>query len=279
MGLIIFSHGNSFPASTYEQLFKPLRKRGFKVKAVEKFGHDPRFPVSSNWPHLVEELVEFASQEIAKAREPAYLVGHSMGGFLSIMAAAQSPELGGHGVAGVLLLDTPLLGGWRATTLGMMKQTQMVGSVSPGRISRKRRNRWANADEALAHFQHKRAFARWDPLVLQDYIHHAMHDEEGTEGPCRELSFDRDVETAIYNTLPHNLDSLLLRHPLKCPVAFIGGLASQEMQQVGREMCEKVTQGRMMMIDGSHLFPMEKPLATAAAIEASLRNLESLQRG
>jgi len=36
-----------------------------------------------------------------------------------------------------------------------------------------------------------------------------------------------------------------------------------------------VTQGRMAMLDGSHLFPMEKPLATAAAIEASLRALES----
>ena len=35
---------------------------------------------------------------------------------------------------------------------------------------------------------------------------------------------------------------------------------------------EKVTKGRIMMLDGSHLFPMEKPEATAAAIEAALRN-------
>ena len=28
------------------------------------------------------------------------------------------------------------------------------------------------------------------------------------------------------------------------------------------------------MVDGSHLFPMEKPLATAAAIEAALRGYE-----
>jgi hypothetical protein len=27
------------------------------------------------------------------------------------------------------------------------------------------------------------------------------------------------------------------------------------------------------MLDGTHLFPMEKPLATAAAVEAALRNL------
>jgi hypothetical protein len=27
------------------------------------------------------------------------------------------------------------------------------------------------------------------------------------------------------------------------------------------------------MLDGTHLFPMEKPIATAAAIEAALRNM------
>jgi hypothetical protein len=31
-----------------------------------------------------------------------------------------------------------------------------------------------------------------------------------------------------------------------------------------------VTEGRVTMMDGSHLFPMEKPLPTAAAIEAAL---------
>ena len=63
---------------------------------------------------------------------------------------------------------------------------------------------------------------------------------------------------------------LLRRHPLRCPVAFIGGLQSQELAQVGVAMTHKVAQGRVAMMDGSHLFPMEKPLATAAAIEAAL---------
>jgi hypothetical protein len=30
----------------------------------------------------------------------------------------------------------------------------------------------------------------------------------------------------------------------------------------------------MMVLDGSHLFPMEKPAATAAAIEAALRGYD-----
>ena len=267
MSLIVFSHANSFPAATYGVLFKSLKSRGFTVKAVDKFGHHPDYPVTNNWRHLVQQLHDFARREVDKAGEPAWLVGHSLGGFLSLMCAARHPEL----ARGVLLVDSPLLGGWRATTLGVIKQAQLVGSFSPGAVSRKRRHRWPSAADALAHFQHKKAFAKWDPLVLADYVRLGMHAENGEHV----LSFDRDVETAIYNTLPDNLERLVRRHPLKCPVSFIGGTHSAEMKQVSMTMTNKLVQGRVMMLEGSHLFPMEKPLATAAAIEASLRNLET----
>jgi hypothetical protein len=64
-------------------------------------------------------------------------------------------------------------------------------------------------------------------------------------------------------------------------VAFLGGTRSEEMHRVGMALTERIIHdghkaglpGRITMIDGSHLFPMEKPLATAAAIEASLLNL------
>jgi len=263
---IVFSHANSFPASTYGRLFDSLRARGYRVEAIDKFGHDPQYPVSNNWPHLVQQLADFAGRVVQQQGEPVFLVGHSLGGFLSLMAAALHPEL----ARGVLLLDSPLVGGWRATTLGAFKRVRMVESVSPGKVSRRRRQHWPSQQAALEHFQSKKAFARWDPQVLQDYIVHGMADDGDDQ---RVLSFDRAVETAIYNTLPDHLESLLRRHPLKCPVAFIGGTYSAEMRQVGMAMTDKITQGRTMMLDGSHLFPMEKPLATAAAIEAALLNL------
>ena len=262
--MIVFSHANSFPASTYRVLFRSLRARGFVVKAIDKFGHDPRYPVSDNWPHLVQQLADFTRSVIAMKDEPAWLVGHSLGGFLSLMVASKYPEL----ARGVVLVDSPLLGGWRSTALGMMKSTKMVGSLSPGAVSRKRRNSWPSVDAALEHFRHKKVFSRWAPEVLEDYVHHATHESQGK----RVLSFDRDIETRLYNTVPDNLDRLLSRHPVRCPVAFIGGRYSLEMRQVGMSMTEKVAQGRITMLDGSHLFPMEKPIATAAAIEAAIRN-------
>ncbi|NDD02308.1 MAG: alpha/beta hydrolase, partial [Betaproteobacteria bacterium] len=94
----------------------------------------------------------------------------------------------------------------------------------------------------------------------------------------RVLSFDRDIETQIYNTIPHNLSSLLKRHPVKCPVGFIGGTHSREMKVVGSDMTHKISKGRVMWLDGSHLFPMEKPIASAAAVEAALRNMGAVPR-
>lgn len=265
MSLIVFSHANSFPAGTYGVLFRHLRARGFLVKAVDKFGHDLDYPATNNWPHLVRQLHEFTAREVEKAGVPAFLVGHSLGGFLSIMCAARHPQL----ARSVLLLDSPLLGGWKARALRAAKRTQLVGAISPGAVSRKRRNRWPSREAALEHLRHKKAFARWDPQVLADYIAHGTHMEDGH---CV-LSFDREVETMIYDTLPDDFPGMLRRHPLRCPVAFIGGLQSEEIRQVGMAMTEKVTQGRIARLDGSHLFPMENPLATAAAIEAALLSL------
>jgi pimeloyl-ACP methyl ester carboxylesterase len=267
---IVFSHANSFPAGTYRLLFKHLKARGFSVSAIERFGHDPQYPVSNNWPHLVQQLADFARDRVERQGEPVFLVGHSLGGFLSVMAAARHPEL----ARGVLLIDSPLLGGWKANAVGMAKRTQVVGSISPGKVSRQRRFSWASNDEALEHFRKKKSFARWHPEVLQDYITYGLQDHEGK----RVLRFDRAVETAIYNTLPHNLGRLISAHPLQCPAAFIGGRDSEEMKQVGMSMTLRITEGRTMMLDGSHLFPMEQPQATAAAIEATLLNLAAIHR-
>ena len=268
MATIVFSHANSFPLGTYRVLFEHLRARGFTVAGPQRFGHDPRYPVTSNWPHLVQQLADFAAEQQRASGEPVFLVGHSLGGILSAMAAARHPEL----ARGVLLIDSPLVGGWRASAVGVAKRTPLLGALSPGRISRARRNTWASSEEALEHFQRKKIFARWDPQVLRDYVEHGLLDQDGK----RVLAFEREVETAIYNTLPHNLDALLRRHPLRCPAAFIGGRSSVEMRQVGMTLTERITQGRITMLDGSHLFPMEQPLTTAAAIEAALLNLQTI---
>ena len=262
MALLIFSHGNSFPASTYGVMTASLKQRGFNVQSIEKLGHDAAFPVTNNWPHLVSQLAKFTQHSAEKAGESAYLVGHSLGGLLSMLCAAQHPEY----VRGVVLLDAPVIGGWKAAALGFVKRAGLVGRISPGAVSQRRKDCFANVDEAYAHFKSKRAFALWDDQALRDYVTQGTFAKDGK----RFLSFEREIETQIYNTLPSNLESVLRRNPLRCPVAFIGGLQSNELRQTGTQLTQKITQGRMHWLDGTHLFPMEKPIETAAAIETAI---------
>jgi pimeloyl-ACP methyl ester carboxylesterase len=266
--LIVFSHGNSFPAGTYSMVFASLRQRGFDVAALDAYGHDPAYPVSDGWPHLVRHLHDFTRVESARRASPhaaVWLVGHSLGGYLSLMAALQHPTL----ACGVVLVDAPVLTGWRAGLIRLSKRTRLIGRVSPGATSRRRRTQWPDRDAALEHFRGKRAFAQWHPQCLADYIDHGTRDDERGR---RVLRFDRDIETAIYNALPHHFDALLRRHPLRVPVHFIGGTRSLEVRQVGMSATQRVTQGRVRMVDGTHLVPMEKPDEVAAGIAAAIES-------
>ena len=72
--------------------------------------------------------------------------------------------------AGLVMIDSPVITGWRAHSLQVVKATGLVRRVSPGRISRTRRHEWPDRDAVRAHFAAKAAFARWDPRVLEDYV-------------------------------------------------------------------------------------------------------------
>ncbi|MEX8503846.1 MAG: alpha/beta fold hydrolase [Leptothrix ochracea] len=264
---LVFSHGNSFPAGTYNALFEIWRQAGWRVEALPKFGHDPRFPVSSNWPHLSDELRAFIE---ALQTGPVYLVGHSMGGFVSLLLACQRPEW----VRGVVLLDSPVVAGWRATTVQFAKATGLIKRFSPAQVSHRRRERWACADEALAHFASKPLFARWPRRVLEDYMACGLEAAPG-EGGGVHLAFDRHVESRIYNTLPHHMPHLLKRHPPKAPVAFVGGTRSREIRQVGMAATQSLTKGRLRWIEGSHLFPLEHPEESAATVLDLLAEMKS----
>lgn len=256
---IVFSHANGFPAGTYRVLFERWRAADYEVHAIERFGHDPRFPVTSNWRGLRDQLIDFIDHQVGG---PAILVGHSLGGLLSLLTACRRPEL----AAALVMIDSPVVTGWRAHSVRLAKQTGLMARISPGKVSKQRRHQWPDRGSVLAHFQSKPAFARWDPRVLQDYVDSGF-DERGA---LVELGFRREVETRIYNTLPHHMGSVIKRHPPRCPVAFLAGTLSAELRQGGAAGAKALARDRFQWIEGSHLFPMERPIETAEAVLSSL---------
>ncbi len=267
--LVLFFHGNSFPASTYQVMLNELRRRGLQVHTLEKIGHNPAYPVTSNWPHLVEEVHAFAQPLVDAHQGPVVLVGHSLGGMLSLMLAALYPEL----AHAVVMVDAPAVAGWQANLLLLSKKLSFTGKYSPGAVSKKRRHQWGSLDEVRQHFASKKNFARWHPQALEDYVHHGTQEVMVDGQVRRELSFSREIETLIYNTVPHHLESLIKRHPLKCPISLVAARHSREMKLAGIEFTKRITKGRITIIDGTHLVPMESPVATAAAVEAAILNM------
>lgn len=271
LGTIVFSHANGFPAGTYRVLFETWRAAGYTVHAIDKFGHDPDYPVTSNWPKLREQLIDFIEREVEADRRPVFLVGHSLGGLLSLLVACRRPEL----ARGLVMIDAPAITGWRSHSIQVFKATGLMKRVTPGRVSRTRRHEWPSRDAVAAHFTAKAVFARWDPRVLADYVACGFDDDDSVV----RLGFRREIETRIYETLPHHLGAVLHRHPPRCPVAFLAGTQSVEIRQAGLATSRALAKERFTWIDGGHLFPMERPDETAAAVLAQLHDMDTAAEG
>ena len=261
--IIHFSHANGFPASIYRTIFAELSD-DYELRYIDRIGHDARYPVTRDWPHLVEELLD----DIERAYvNPVWLVGHSLGGYLSLMAALRKPQW----VRGVVMLDSPVIAGWRSNMLRMSLWTGLDERLSPAAATRTRRTRWPGRDEAWRHFHAKPAFARWDERVLSDYIEFGIP-QVSADG-ARELAFDRRTEYRIYKTLPHTFGSRLVRGA-PVPVGFLAGTRSREVQRAGLDATRRIAGEHFEWIEGSHLFPMERPIETARAVQRVLRGLE-----
>ena len=259
-----FAHANSYPAGTYRQLFSLLGQH-YQVQALDMHGHDPRYPVTAGWPELVRELVDDLERRYSA---PVILVGHSLGGMLSVMAAKARPDL----VRCVVLLDSPVVAGWRAMFVRLARNTAIGERYSPARFSARRRKVWPDAHAAYEHFAAKDIFSIWAPQVLRDYIDSGL----APHADGVQLRFTREVETEVYRGLPHHVGALV-KDGLPVPVGFIGGLDSVECRQAGLAATRKLVGKFFGQVPGGHLFPMESPELTAQAVHEMITALLARQ--
>ena len=258
--ILHFVHANSFPAGTYRVFFRYL-DRHYDVRALPMHAHNPAYPVQNGWAELANEL---ADELTARYDEPVILVGHSMGGMLSLMVAKSHPQL----VRCVVLLDAPVVAGWRATLLAAAKALGVDGRFSPARLSEKRRNLWPDAQTAFEHYASKSMFAIWPQEVLRDYMEHGLapHQQGVT------LRFTRETETAVYRTLPHHIGRMVSGR-FQVPVGFVGGADSVECRQAGLTATKRLVGRHFTLVPGGHLFPMESPAVAAEAVHGMIRQL------
>jgi pimeloyl-ACP methyl ester carboxylesterase len=258
--ILHFVHANSYPAGTYRVFFEHLRTN-YDVRALDMHAHNPAYPVSNGWPGLARELID---ELTSRYDQPVILAGHSMGGMLSLMVAKARPDL----VRCVVLLDAPVVAGWRAVLLRAAKRVGMDKKFSPAQFSEKRRHLWPDAEAAYRHYAAKKMFAVWPPEVLRDYVEHGMapHPQGVT------LRFTRETETAVYRSLPHHIGAMV-RRSFPVPVGFVGGVDSVECRQAGLAATRRLVGRHFSQISGGHLFPMESPALAASAVHRMIQSL------
>ena len=248
--ILHFSHANGFPAACYRKFFGYLEP-DFRISSINCIGHDPAYPVTDGWPHLVAQLIDHVSTHF---RAPVVGMGHSLGGYLTFMAAVQRPDL----FKCIILLDAPIIGYFKGTAFGMLKRLGLVDRITPARATRERRCDWPSIEDMIAHFHRRKIFRHFDPDCLRDYA------TLGTvaEGGRVRLRFDPEIEYQIYRSFPHDLVYYCNR--LKLQAGFIGGRHSDELRRVG--LAHTRRNFRITRIEGGHLFPFERPQAAAEAV-------------
>jgi pimeloyl-ACP methyl ester carboxylesterase len=233
-------------------MFRGLAPR-YRIGAIEAIGTDPRHPATEGWPLLVRQLIDTLERDHRGG--PVFGVGHSLGAYLTFLAAAQRPEL----FRAIVMIDAPVIGALKGRLLGATKRIGIVDRVTPAGATRDRRAEWASREEAKAHFRSRNLFRDFTEQCLEDYVRHALLRREN----LYRLKIDPAIEYQIYRTIPHDMHRQLRR--LRVPAGFIGGTHSEVLRRVGMGPMR----GRRFLkrrVPGGHLFPFEHPAEAAAAI-------------
>ena len=253
-----FLHGNGFCALTLAAIAERMPQDS-TLWLTDVPGHGgseqpkQRMP---EWPAMARAVAD-ALQQNNRAGKPVVGVGHSMGGVLTLLAAARQPQL----FSRIILLDPVLfspeivLAQQISRTTGIWKRTALVRSVS------KRRQQWPDEQNMFDDLRSKGLYRNWQPEVLQAFCQGGSYDHQGQ----RQLSCDPRWEGAIFGSYPRGLWHAVRQ--VKVPVDILVAKESYGFILRSAKKAAAVNPNiRWQMFGNSHCFPMEQPVQTADKI-------------
>lgn len=255
---IHFVHGNGFPSPCYQKLFSYLQPQ-YDIVYLDRVGHNINYPVTNNWPYLVDEVIQSIKQQ---SDSPVVGVGHSLGGVLTLMAAIKAPELFNK----ILLLDAPAFGYLKSYGIKIFKQLNLIDFVTPAYRSKNRCYRWQDRKVLEKYLKNRSLFQRFSNDCLDDYINSAwVRKDDG----YYHLIFDREIEYQIYRTVPDNL--FKLAKPLTITAILLYGIDSDMIGKYEIKVLKRKFGFKTVPIAGGHMFPFEQPKASAKKIITALQ--------
>jgi pimeloyl-ACP methyl ester carboxylesterase len=262
---ILFLHATGFTARTYRTLLQQIGQR-FHVLAVDLRGHGrSSLPAHvfgyASWNRHRDDVLELVEQQL---RHPVVLAGHSMGGTVALLAAGKRPDL----ARGVAMLDPVILPA-RVYSFGQLPGAPLFNSVlTPiARNAARRRDRFANRDEAAAAFAGRGVFNSFSADQIADYVADGL--VETPEGDLK-LACAPVYEARTFAAQRHD-PWLALARATGPIVALRAERGSTFPQGCADLAASRRPEARIAIAPGStHMLPLEKMDRARAAIEAAL---------
>jgi len=163
----VFLHANGFNALTYRSLLAPLAA-SLRIVVPDLRGHGatdlPADPGGRRaWTDLRDDLVSLLD---ALDGPPAVVAGHSMGGTVALLAAAQRPDR----IVSLVLLDPVIWPRLPATLLRLPVLARMAERNPLTAGARRRRAVFDSRHAAMASYRGRGPFAGWPDAALADYV-------------------------------------------------------------------------------------------------------------
>jgi pimeloyl-ACP methyl ester carboxylesterase len=183
-------------------------------------------------------------------------IGHSMGGHITVQAAAIRPET----YAALLLVDPTIF------------PREYYGGPPPdASFTLRRRNEFESPDEMFERFRSRMPFEQWRPEILRDYCDYGLLPRDGRYV----LACPPQVEASIYHYSKDATSNIYeevaaVRQPVT--VMRAGKPRDPEVFDLSAsptapDLAAQFPNGReVVMREASHYIAMEEPEAVAAAI-------------
>lgn len=261
--LIHFAHANGVPSQVYQKLFDYLADV-YDIIYVPLIGNDQRYPVDNHWNSMTNQVIDSIVQK-AQGRKVIGL-GHSLGAVLTFQAALDRPEL----FEQVIMLDPPLIMGHDSFAMHIVKTLRLkaIDTMSPAALSLRRRDHWESREQAAELLRPKGFYQEFYQQCFDDYIQYALSDDHVRGGV--ELTIPKMIEVEIFRTNPSLwwLSQAKPKVPMHLLVASKGPfLARKYPQQVKKKFGIPFT-----VVEGGHMFPLERPSEIAALIKQMLQS-------
>lgn len=241
---IILVHATGFNSLQWHPIARELAGQ---YKIVVPSFCDPRDTKPEKggvrWQVLANDMVSLCRHlEIEKP----FMVGHSMGGSICILAHGIAPDM----AEKMLLIEPVVLPDYLYKGKITIDRHPLAGKVM------RRRNKWKDYHEVESYLRSKQLFRNWDDEMLKIYLDYGF--SENLQGEI-ELTCSPRAEAAILmGSLDMNPWPLLPQ--IKCPVFILQGEKSDRSQLNQPKIAAKFPNGKHRLIpNAGHLIPMEKP--------------------